>query len=296
MDVHPRMLRYFLAVAGELHFRRAAQRLWITGPALSQQIRQLEQELGFPLFHRTSRTVTLTDQGRELIPLAQAVVDASDALSDWARERKQGKEPLRVGFMASGAGTLTQEILKAATDRLPHLDVKLVHLRWDEQTQALHDNRVDVAFAREPAETDGLRCTPVLSEKRVVMLPATHALATRTTLSFTEIADETFLPSATGSAEWTDYWLVNPRPDGSRARTGPPISTVEEMLEECAAGHGIVITAGSVPMFYAHPGVRFAEVEDLPPNHVLLCVREKAGTAATEFEDVVLDLIHRGAR
>ncbi|MBV6756382.1 MULTISPECIES: LysR family transcriptional regulator [Rhodococcus] len=294
MDIHPRVLRYFLVVAEELHFRRAAERLYITGPALSQQIRHLERELGFEVLRRTSRSVDLTDKGAELVPLARAVVDASDTLSAWAARADQGTTRIRIGFMATGAGELTQGILNATSANLPLLDVHLKHLEWGDQTRALLENRVDVVFTREPVRADDLRCTVVLSEHRVVVLPSSHPLANRSTVTFREIAEETFLPSETGSQEWIDYWLVNPRPDGSAARTGPSISTVEEMLEQCAAGTGIAITAESVPHFYAHPGVRFVVVEDLAPTRVLLCARsDNSDPTVRKFEQLVEDIAHR---
>ncbi|MEN0136153.1 MAG: LysR family transcriptional regulator [Rhodococcus sp. (in: high G+C Gram-positive bacteria)] len=293
MDVHPRVLRYFLAVAEELHFRRAAERLFITSPALSQQIRHLERDLGFDLLRRTSRSVELTDKGTEFLPLARAVVDASDELSAWAAGAGRSAQRIRIGFMATGAGEFTQRILNATHARLPFLDVQLKHLDWGDQTRALLEDRVDVVFTREPADTDNLRCTPVMSERRVVVLPKGHPLADRSSVQFREIADEVFLPSATGSKEWIDYWLGNPRPDGSAARTGPAISTVEEMLEQCAAGSGIALTAESVPQFYGHPGVRFVVVDDLPPTRVLLCARAGDDDSAVRaFEQLVAQTVH----
>ncbi|MFC9556886.1 LysR family transcriptional regulator [Rhodococcus sp. NPDC056960] len=292
MDIHPRVLRYFLTVAEELHFRRAAERLFITSPALSQQIRHLEHDLGFEVLKRTSRSVELTDKGAELVPHARAVVDASDALAAWAAGSDRATPRIRIGFMATGAGELTQRILNAAAMHLPTLGIELKHLDWGDQTRALLEDRVDVVFTREPTPLDQLRHLEVLSEHRVVVLPRSHPLADRKTVAFHEIAHEVFLPSATGSAEWTDYWLVNPRPDGSRARTGPAISTVEEMLEQCAAGYGIATTAESVPQFYAHPGVRFVVIEDLAPTHVLLCARaDNTNPAVTAFEQLVSEIV-----
>ncbi|MFF0815564.1 LysR family transcriptional regulator [Rhodococcus sp. NPDC003318] len=293
MDLHPRMLRYFLAVAEELHFTRAADRLFVTGPALSQQIRQLEHQLGFAVFTRTSRSVALTERGRDMVPLARAVVEASEKLDAWAARAKSGSSRIRLGFMASGAGTLTQQVLESVERQRPEMEVELVHLEWGDQTRALLDGRVDVSFVREPANTERLRCRPILSEPRMVLVPARHRLAERVSgVTFDEIADERFLPSATGDPEWIDYWLVNPRPDGSRARTGPAISTVEEMLEQCAAGHGVAITASAVAQFYSHPGVRFLPVTDLPPNRVLMCSRkDDTNESVAAFEDVVIGLV-----
>ncbi|MGV9711893.1 LysR family transcriptional regulator [Gordonia sp. NPDC003424] len=291
MDVHPRVLRYFLVLAEELHFRRAAERLYITSPALSQQIRHLESTLGTELLHRTSRSVELTDKGIELIPLARAMVAAADEIAVWARTDPGDEKVLRIGYMATGAGDSTQTILRSAEEALTGVDIRLRYVDWGEQTKVIVDGEVDVAFIRDPAPVPDLRKSTVLTEARVVILPVDHPLAARDSLHFDDIAGERFLPSATGSPEWIDYWLVNPRPDGSTARLGPPISSVEEMLDYCAAGRGIAITAASVSRFYAHPGVRFVEIVDLPPTHVFLAARkDNTDPLVQRFEELALSV------
>ncbi len=273
MDIHPRVLRYFLVLAEELHFRRAAERLYITSPALSQQIRQLEATLGVRLLQRTSRSVELTTEGAELIPLARAMVDAADEISRWSDAEARPQEALRIGYMATGAGDATQVILQAAEESLGGIDIRLRYVDWGEQIKVVLDGEVDVGFIRDPVQTRHLRLSTVLTEQRVVVLPTDHRLASRASVRFDEIAGERFLPSATGGPEWIDYWLVNPRPDGSRARVGPAISSVEEMLDYCATGRGVATTAESVSHFYVHPGVRFIPIVDLPPTHVYVAAK-----------------------
>lgn len=293
MDIHPRVLRYFLVLAEELHFRRAAERLYITSPALSQQIRQLEATVGAQLLHRTSRSVELTEKGAELIPLARSMVEAADEVSRWAQAASRPQQVLRIGYMATGAGDATQEILRAAEESLRGIDIRLRYVDWGEQVRVVVDGDVDVAFIRDPAPAPQLRVSTILTEPRVVILPVDHPLASRTGVRFDEIAGERFLPSATGSPEWIDYWLVNPRPDGSRARVGPSISSVEEMLDYCAAGRGVAVTATSVSHFYAHPGVRFVEIVDLPHTHVLLAARkDNTDPLVLRFEELALSVTH----
>ncbi len=287
MDINPRVLRYFLALADEQHFRRAAERLHVTSPALSQQIRQLESTLGVQLFERTSRSVRLTEQGAGLVPLARAAVAEADAIAAWAETASRSRRVLRVGFMSTGAGANTQRIVRAAEAELPGVDVQMHYLDWGRQLDELLSGAIDLAFVREPDPPPTLRCTTVLEERRVALLPVSHPLADRAGISFAEIADEVFLPSATGSQAWIDYWLVVPRPDGSEPRLGPSTTTVEEMLELCASHRGISLTAESVPRFYSHPGVRFVPVDDLPLTRVLLCARaDSADPAVARFEQV----------
>lgn len=260
----------------------------MTSPALSQQIRQLEAMLQARLFERTSRSVRLTECGAELVPLARAVVAASDGIKTWAGALSRDRRVLRVGFMSTGAGTHTQSILRAATEELPDVEVQLRYQEWGDQIDDLLNGIVDVAFVREPDPPASLRSTVVFEERRVALLPTSHPLAGRSSISFSEITDEVFLPSATGSRAWIDYWLVVPRPDGSQPRLGPSITTVEEMLEHCAAGQGISISSEVLTQFYAHPGVRFVPVGDLSLTRVLLCARADSNDPViVRFEQVV---------
>lgn len=288
MDINPRTLRYFLVLAEEEHFRRASERLHVTSPALSQQIRQLESTLQVQLFERTSRSVRLTEPGRELVPLARAAVAAADEIAEWASTASRGRRVLRVGFMSTGAGTHTQDILRAAAVEMPEVEIELRYLEWGNQIEAVVSGAVDVAFVRDPEPPATLRSTPVFREPRVVLLPLSHPLANRSSVSFAEISDEVFLPSATGSRAWIDHWLVVPRPDGSQPKLGPSISTVEEMLEHCAARRGIALSSESLAQFYRHPGVRFARVDDLPMTPVLLCApAESTDPSIISFERLV---------
>lgn len=288
MDINPRALASFLVLAEEKHFRRAAERPYITGPALSQQIRRLESALKMTLFERTSRSVELTSRGAELVPLAERVVAAQDAVTSWAEDASRDRRVLRVGFMSTGAGGFTQSLLEAAVDEIPDIDVQLRYCGWDDQLDPVLSGEVDLAFVREPSPPATLRTLTVLEERRVVLLPASHPLAGRAELDFAEITDEVFLPSATGSLAWKNHWLVIPRPNGAEPRLGPATTTVEDMLEYVAAGRGISLSAESLSSFYAHPGVRFVPVTDLPPTRVLLCrLATNRNPDAIRFERMV---------
>jgi DNA-binding transcriptional LysR family regulator len=297
MEITPRVLRSFLVLAEEQHFHRAAERLFITSSALSQQIRQLEGTLKVPLFDRTSRSVTLTTHGVRLIPLAQRVLDAVADITTWAQEEQSGRRVLRVGSMSAGTGRLWESVLPAVTAALPDLDVLPSHLDWGDQFGPLLRGDVDLAFVRDPAVPDGLHALTVDEERRVVLLPSDHPLATRDEVTFAEIADDVFLPSATGSQEWKNLWLVVPRPDGGAPRLGPAVSSIEDVLELVAAGHGINLASEGVSSFYSHPRVRFVPVSDLPPVPVRL-VRPAVPTNpdVPRFERALREQLDRAPR
>lgn len=288
MEITPRVLTSFLILAEEEHFRRAAERLYITSPALSQQIRQLEGALKVTLFERNSRSVTLTNHGAELVPLARRVVEATDAVSDWAEAASRTRRVLTVGFMATGVGGTISRLLEVASENLPDIDIRLRYTDWGDQLNALLNRDVDLAFVREPEPPPDLTALTVAEEPRIVLLPTSHRLAGRDGVTFSEITGETFLPSATGSQAWRDYWLVIPRPNGETPALGPAISSVEDMLEYVAAGRGVALSAASLSSFYVHPGVSFVPVTDLAPTKVLLCRRSvERNPDALRFEAMV---------
>src|SRR5262249_38016702 len=147
MDVHLRDLRYFLAVAEELHFTRAAERLHISQPALSKQIRALERGLGFPLLIRDHRSVSLTAAGEELLGPARDLLAAWDGALQRARRRaREAAAVLRVGFHTSVAGHLYRDAAAAFSAAHPgwHVALRLHH--WSDASAGLAEGSSDVAF------------------------------------------------------------------------------------------------------------------------------------------------------
>lgn len=269
MDVDARLLRSFLVVAEERHFGRAAARLFLTSPALSQQVRRLERTVGTRLFERDSRHVELTEAGTALVPVAADVVRAADAASAAvARIRRTARPVVEVGYMAA-SGQLLPGLREALAGSGTVLHGR--RLEWGEQTSAVREGRVDAAFARSPVDDDGLCLLPVLSEVRVAALWEEHPLADRSSLSIADLAGEVLVSSVTAPERWRRFWHVDPRPDGSAVRRGPAVENTEEMLEVVAARRAVCITAASVPRYYRHPGVVFVPVRDIAESEVVLC-------------------------
>jgi DNA-binding transcriptional LysR family regulator len=195
-------LHAFVVLAEELHFGRAAARLGIAQPPLSQQIRRLEGRVGHPLFSREPGRVTLTPAGHELLPAARrALTDLADGLAA-ARAAGSGEAGrLRIGFAASLALTVLPGLLRTFRQRHPavHLDIR--EMTTAQQLAALHDRTVDAGLLREPPATEpGLAFRTVLGEPFVAVLPATHPLAAQRTVRIGQLADDPFvlLPRAAG--------------------------------------------------------------------------------------------------
>ena len=159
MDVDLRKLRYFVAVAEELHFGRAAERLHIAQPVVSRQIRALEDELRAQLFVRTKRATELTPAGRQLLDDARPLLASADAMRRRVAQAARGPKTFTVGFMP---GITVTPVVRAFTAAHPGVEVEVIRTTWDDQVDVLHDGRADVSIVRLPIDQAGLssgRCS-----------------------------------------------------------------------------------------------------------------------------------------
>lgn len=189
-----RHLRYFITVAEELHFGRAAQRLHIAQPPLSQQIRQLEEELGVILFHRTKRSVQLTDAGQVFLEEAkQVLIQAAQAVQAAQRASRGEIGQLVVSFVSSAAYNVLPKILQAFRARFPEVNLALHELTTDKQLQGLRDGWIDVGFLRPPIEDDTLSLATIFQESLVVALPEIHPLSRQPQVPLKALINEFFI-------------------------------------------------------------------------------------------------------
>ena len=203
-----RELRYFVAVADELHFGRAAQRLGIAQPPLSRAIRQLERRLGVALLERTSRTVALTEAGSVLLREGRAALDAIDAADRRTRRAAlvaNGHPGLVLVTKAGASNELLSKLLEAYAAEPGAVTVDVVLCGIAEQERLLRDGRADVALLHRPFDsTTGFDTEDLRTEGQVAVLPAGHPLAGRAHLQMADVAALPGLP--------TPRW---PGPDGN---------------------------------------------------------------------------------
>jgi DNA-binding transcriptional LysR family regulator len=287
-----RQLRYLVAIDDAGHVGRAAGALYVSQPALSYALRNLEAELGVQLFDRHAKGVTATDAGREVIREARATVLAADRVSAAADRYRRGLAGLlRVGFEASGAGQLTTRSRAEFARRYPGVRVEPKRFDWGQEAAALRDGNVDVAFVWLPNDLTGLRSEVVHTEPRVVGVPAGHRLAERASVSVLEVRDEPLMWTRHAPRQWVDWWAVNPRPDGSEPRWGPTNDNVEEMLEQVAAGAAVCFAPESMASYYARPDLVWIPLTDVPPLRVALAWPEgSASPVVRGFTAVVREL------
>ena len=262
MDVDLRKLRYFLAVAEELHFGRAAERLHITQPVLSRQIRVLESELGVDVFMRDRRSTVLTPAGEQLVHDAGPLLAGADALLRRVRAAGESVTRFTIGFMP---GITLTPVVRLLRERHPGLDVRMLRTGWHDQVEVLHDARADVGIVRLPIDPAGLEIRPLYTEPRLVMVASSHPLAGKETVRVADLAADHLLQDPDAVPEWRDI-AVELR-TGER-RPVPAIHSVEEKLELVAGGQGIAVIPASTANFYTRPDVEAIPVEDLGPNHV----------------------------
>jgi DNA-binding transcriptional LysR family regulator len=272
MDAHTRDLRYFVAVAEELSFTKAAaERLFISQPALSKQIRKLETTLRVRLFDRDRRTVTLTPAGAAMLPKARAMLaqwdEATRAAAAAARERT-----LTVGFQTRIGRGLIAGVTEAMASLLPEWKLSFRQVPWRDPTAGLGHDDVDVAIAWLPVPSAELSWRVVAIEDRWVALPAGHPLATRTTVTFAELAAQPFvaLPAAAGPLR--DFWLATDQRD-SAPLIAAEAETAEETFEAVAAGLGVALLAAGNAEIYHRDDLVYRPVTDLPPSELAVVWR-----------------------
>ena len=190
-----RHLRYFRAVAEELHFGRAAQRLHIAQPPLSQQIRQLERELGTPLLVRTTRSVELTPAGQAYLTRVVKILDAVDDAGAQARRIAEGTEgQLSIGCVGSATYSLLPKLVRALGESLPDVEVSVRgEMLAPAQLAALSSGEIDLALLRPPAGQVGVLTETIRRDRLLVALPAGHRLAESDQLRAGDLRNEHFI-------------------------------------------------------------------------------------------------------
>ncbi len=276
MDVHSRDLRYFVAVATELHFTRAAEQLYVSQPALSKQIRMLERTLGTALFERDKREVRLTPAGRVLLPHARRVLEAWDTACTAMEEvRRTQQSTLVVGMSTSpGRGGLLAAIRSRFSLEHPEVTITLRQVGWADPTAGLADRTSDVAFVWLPLpQPSRYRWTVVVEEPCLVAMRDRHRLADRSTVDFDELADEPFLALPGTAGPLRDYWLAVDHRRGRAPIIGAEITSADETYESLVDGRGICLLASGNAPSITRGGVITRPVNGLPPCQLALAWR-----------------------
>jgi DNA-binding transcriptional LysR family regulator len=268
-----RRVRYFVAAAEYLHFGRAAERMNVVQPAISQQIKRFEEELGTDLFERTGNEVRLTEVGRQMLPECLRLLEQAEETVRVAKAARAGtRGRISLSFVDNSVCSLLPPLIRSFRESYPKVELRLQTLNRAEQTDGLNDRRIDIGLLPGPIQGEGIESQSFVSAALVAALPCSHPLASMRRIPLGALAREPFvlfpaamssrlleiILSACASAEFTP--LV--------AQEALHIHTVLALVD---AGVGVTL----VPPWVAREGVHavsFVELEFPTPEYELLFV------------------------
>ncbi|MBY8876320.1 LysR family transcriptional regulator [Actinacidiphila acidipaludis] len=260
-ELETREIEYVVAVAEELHFGRAAQRLRIAQPALSKAVRRVEKRLGVPLFVRSSRQVTLTPAGEALLRHGRHALDAVSVAADRARRAGDAGGRLRLVLKPGGDAGLLSAILAAYATQPDARRVEILFSGPADRVDHLRAGRADVALLYVPFDPlDGLAHETLCVEERVAVLPAGHALASRPALRLADLEHET-LPRWQGVPdEVAGDW---------GADAGPQVADIAQLYSLVAVGRVVAVLPRSL-VYPAPAGVVCVPLSDAPKSRIVV--------------------------
>jgi len=290
-----RHLRYFLAVADERHFTRAAAKLGIQQPPLSQQIRQLEDELGSKLFRRLTRGVELTEAGAYLVPEARQILDQVERTKVAVQGLARGTcGHIRVGFSnASYFNPVVSQAIRDYRERFPDVVLTPVQSVTADLVKMLHETKIDVAFLRAPFDDDGLGSDLIVEEPLIAVIPTSHPLAKQAELDLAALAKEPFLlfPRPT-SPGFYDSIVSACQQAGFSPQVGQEAPDIPSLIHLVGAGFGVSVVpialtqvraegaayvplAGEPPMAWTRLGYRRHDVSEAVKNFISIARRHR---------------------
>jgi len=264
-----RHLRYVVAIAEERHFTRAAERLGIGQPPLSQQIKALEGELGVRLFHRLPRGVELTAAGEAFVPIARSALALAAKAVEAARRAASGEiGSLTIGFTGSASfNPLVPRAISRFRNAYPELSITLVEATTSKLLTALADGRIDVAFLRPAAgEVTGLAVRPLPNEPLCIAMPSQHRLASCAEIELGQLAAEPFIlyPRENGRSLY-DSIIVACQNAGFSPDVVQEAPQLASTINLVAAGVGVAMVPTSMQQILA-PGVRYLRITGRSPS------------------------------
>ncbi|MHA7291990.1 LysR substrate-binding domain-containing protein [Arthrobacter sp. MDT3-24] len=260
-----RHLRYFIAVAEERHFGRAAARLHMAQPPLSQQIRQLEEHLGTALFVRTTRKVELTPAGQVLLDRGRLLLKELEVLKSDVQQVGAGATGvLRVGFTGTATYRLMPVIVQSASRSFPGLRITVQgEMLTPQMETALEEGRLDVAVLRPPIRSQAVAHKLLEQDQLVAALPADSPLAEKGTLDIAELASQNFIGYPTSSVV-NGIFLDACRRAGFKPKLVQEANETSTLLSLVSAGMGIALVPMTSRMF-SFEGVVFRPLRNPPP-------------------------------
>lgn len=276
----------FVAVAEELHFRRAAERLYMTQPAISRHIARLEAGLGVVLFRRTNRHVELTAEGRVFLAAARDVLASARRAVEAVRlAARGGVGQIRLGSAGTLPNELAVRLMRAFRRDHSAVEIFLSQASYVTSPSANLENAlVDVALVRAPVAAPGVEFEPLAEERRLLAMGSDHRLARQETVTLDEMVGEPIVSSIHWPQRLRDYWAgvadgADPSYEVSVLADGPG-----DWLSGLREGRGVSLSPASIADYYRRADLAYANVRDLAPSTVgLAWRRDPAGPVLRNF-------------
>lgn len=295
-QIELRHLHYFRVLAQELHFRKAAEKLFITQPGLSRQIKQLEEIYKTPLFERNNRSVSLTAAGKFLQQEVELIFTHISNLHNQIEKIAEGKiTNLRLGFIGSAVQTILPELLAKIKIKEPLIDITLQELANELQLDMLVKKEIDFAFVRSEHYPAQIHSLPILTENFALVVPKGHPILKKTAISISELKDESFILFSKEYSSWY-YDLVMSIFKDHHFQPKVTLRTVNALsiFNLVSQGLGIAIVPSSLKKGY-NADVEFIELYDIAQRTTLHLAWHAQNTNPGKdlFIDILKDIIHK---
>ncbi|WJK32938.1 LysR family transcriptional regulator [Solwaraspora sp. WMMA2065] len=270
-DLDLRLVRYFTVVAEQLNFARAAEQLRVAQPSLSRQIQRLEDALGVRLLERTSQGSRLTAAGSAFLPRAEQLLHGAGQAVLAARAAAP-ERTITIGYVDD---LIVTPAVRDLRHRFPDAHVRTRHLDTRD-ADALLRRQADALVIRTPlpVPADDLDVAVLYDEPRVLVVPAAHRLAGKESVTAADIAAEPLVGCTGMGADWTGFWRLEPRPDGSPAQLGPTLAdTYDDKLEAIADGSAIAVVPANDRRFSLRPDLVTVAIHEVEPCQVAVVTR-----------------------
>ncbi|MBO1737990.1 LysR family transcriptional regulator [Leifsonia sp. TF02-11] len=267
-----RSLRYFEALGTELNYRRAAEKLFITQPALSAAIQNLERVIGDRLFDRDTRSVSLTATGREWLPHVRSALAGVDAALE-AVALLVDYGHVRLGYLIGTGADLLFQLLDGIETVFPDITVETIEYDFSDPTAGLASGATDIALLRPPVDVPDMQLAIVAEESWVACLPRSHRLAGREELRIEELLDEPIVVAPKSAGKWREYWYAADARGGKEPQIAAEAATYEAEATLVSRGVGLSFTTSSMVRLYDRPGIQFVPIIDRPVSYTAIAWR-----------------------
>ncbi|MGK7948225.1 MAG: LysR family transcriptional regulator [Xenococcaceae cyanobacterium] len=284
-----RHLKYFIAVAEELHFGRAAEKVQITQPVISDQIRRLEQELGVKLFFRTKRTVELTEPGKIFFKEAKQILERVEKAISAVQKADRGElGSLIIGYTGPALYTLLPKIIRTFRDRYPQVELILKEICTNEQVKALNSEDIEVGFLHPPVDGN-FEFISIMKEKMVLALPEDHPLTTFSQIPIKKLSDQSFIlfPQKEGPFLYRRLLSICQQA-GFNPKIVQEVTPQPTMIGLVAAGIGVSFVSESLQNLN-RPGVVYRELDVPTPELELVAAwkKERVSSVLQKFLQII---------